>query len=341
MKILIIRFSSIGDIILTTPIIRCVKQRYPNAELHLVTKKTFETILSANPYLTKIHTLDGDIQPLILNLLKEKFEVIIDLHKNFRSRFIKSLMRQAFNSNITYFTFDKLNTKKWLLTNLKWNLLPDKSIVERYFEGLKSFNITNDGQGLDYFIPQEEEIKKDDIPMSHVLGYIACVIGGAHATKQMPVEQWKKLCMHLKHPIILLGGKEDATMAEEIKQVDSVKIYNACGKFSIHESAHLIKKSKLVITHDTGLMHIAAAFKKNIISIWGNTIPELGMFPYYGFNNLKSNISPLLNIFQVNNLSCRPCSKIGYKACPKGHFNCMNKIQIMEIIEKANSILAI
>ena len=341
MKILIIRFSSIGDIVLTTPIIRCVKSRYPNAEIHFVTKKKYASLLIANPYIHKIHSLENDIQPLILDLLKEKFEVIIDLHKNFRSRYIKSMLQQAFNSNITYYTFNKLNLKKWLLTNFKWNVLPDKSIVERYFEGVRALDIKNDGQGLDYFIPQDEELKKDDIPMSHMLGYVACVIGGQHATKQMPTSQWKTLIQSIKHPVILLGAKEDGLMAEEISQLDHVKIYNACGKFSIHESAHLLKKSKLVITHDTGLMHIAAAFKLPIISIWGNTVPEFGMFPYYGFNNLKRNLSPLLSIFEVKSLSCRPCSKIGYKKCPKGHFNCMNQIEVMAIVEKAHAILGL
>jgi ADP-heptose:LPS heptosyltransferase len=341
MKILIIRFSSIGDIVLTTPIIRCIKNRYPNAEIHYATKKNFASIMEANPYISKIHILDKDIQPLVLELLKEKFDVIIDLHKNFRSRYIKSLLKQAFNSKITYYTFNKLNVRKWLLANFKWNIMPDKSIVDRYFEGIRTFDVANDGQGLDYFTASSEALKKDDVPMSHSYGYVACAIGGQHATKQMPIEQWRKLCEAIKHPIMLLGGEDDFDMAEKIKQVDSIKIYNACGKFSMSESAQLIQKSKLVITHDTGLMHVAAAYKKNVISIWGNTIPELGMFPYYGFNNLKTNVSSQSFIFQVKDLVCRPCSKIGFNDCPKKHFNCMQQIQVLDIVSKAHELLGV
>lgn len=340
MKILLIRFSSIGDIVLTTPVIRCIKNKYPHAELHFVTKKVNAHILEANPYLHKIHTLDNDIQPLLLELLKEKFDYIIDLHKNIRSRYIHFILRQAFNSNITYISFNKLNIRKWLYTHLKLKVLPDKSIVDRYFVGLQKIQVSNDGQGLDYFIPKDSELKNEDLPLSHVYGFVACAIGGQHATKQMPVEKWITLCKAIQHPIVLLGGKEDEVMANMIQQIDTVRIYNACGKFNLHESAHIIQKSKLVITHDTGLMHIAAAFKKTILSIWGNTVPAFGMFPYYGFNNLRGNVAPQSFLFQVNNLSCRPCSKIGYKACPKKHFDCMQKINVLEIAEKANSLLS-
>ena len=341
MKVLIIRFSSIGDIVLTSPIVRCVKNAYPNAEIHFVTKTAFGGLVASNPHIHKVHLLQGDIQPLILDLLKEKFDVVIDLHKNLRSKYVHSMLKQAFNSKINYYTFQKLNVKKWLYTQFKINMLPDKSIVERYFEGVKKLGVTNDGKGLDFFIPESDEIKKEDIPMSHILGFVACSIGGQHATKKMPVTQWKQLCQTIKHPIILLGGKEDVENAEAIKSIDPIKIYNACGKFNLNESAHIIKKSKLVISHDTGLMHIAAAFQKPVISIWGNTTPALGMFPYYGNNNISTHVSPLLQVIQVNGLSCRPCSKIGYATCPKNHFNCMNKIEVAVIVAKAHQILEI
>jgi ADP-heptose:LPS heptosyltransferase len=334
MKILVIRFSSIGDIVLTTPVVRCLKKQYPQAQLHYLTKKQFASILQSNPYLDKIHLLEGDLQPVVLELLKEKFDYVIDLHNNLRTKYVKVLLRQAFNSRIESFSVNKLNIRKWLLTRLKWKWMPDVSIVDRYFETVKSLGVKNDGQGLDYFIPEEEEIKKDDLPMSHSLGYIACAIGGQHETKKMPLEKWKALCAKMPFPIVLLGGKEDVDMANEIRGVDEVKIYNACGKFSLNESADIVKRARVVITHDTGLMHIAAAFKKPIISIWGNTVPELGMFPYYGYNNLKSNVAPQSFIMEQT-LGCRPCSKIGYAKCPKGHFKCMQQQDLDKILELA------
>lgn len=335
MKILIIRFSSIGDIVLTTPIIRCTRTTFPNAEIHYLTKVQYKSIVENNPNINKVYTLSGDIQPLLLELLKEKYDIILDLHKNLRTRYIKSILRSAFNSRVQSYTFKKLNIQKWLLVNLKLRVLPDKSIVERYFDGVKRLGILNDGKGLEYFIPENEELKKDDLPMAHSQGFIVCSIGGQHETKKMPIAKWISLCKDIHYPIIVVGGPEDAAQAAHICEINPVQIYNACGKFSINESAQIIRRSKLVITHDTGMMHIAAAFKKPIISIWGGTVPEFGMFPYYGFNNLKTTIAPELTIIQ-HPVRCQPCSKIGYKACPKKHFNCMNKIDLQAIKQRVD-----
>lgn len=333
MKILIIRFSSIGDIVLTTPIIRCARTKFPKADIHFLTKENFRSLVETNPYINKVFTISGDVQPVLLELIKEKYDVVLDLHKNLRTRYIKSILRSAFNSQVKSYTFNKLNIKKWIYVNTKLNLLPDKSIVERYFEGVRSLGIVNDGKGLDYFIPDDEELAKDDLPMAHSQGFIVCSIGGQHETKKMPVAKWIALCKEIDYPMILIGGKEDAAQAELICKQNPVQIYNACGKFTINESAQIIRRSKLVITHDTGMMHIAAAFKKPIISIWGGTVPEFGMFPYYGFNNLKTTVAPELSIIQ-HKVGCQPCSKIGYKTCPKKHFNCMNKIDLQAIVER-------
>lgn len=325
MKILIIRFSSIGDIVLTTPIIRCLKQQRPDAEIHYLTKPVFLPILQGNPYIDKLHQLDHDLNICIEKLKKEHFDLVIDLHKNLRTmRIKKALLKRTIS-------FEKLNLQKWIYVNLKIDIMPDKSIVERYFEAVKSIGIHNDGQGLDYFIPEENRTEHEDIPMSHWAGYLAFVIGGSFATKKLPIEQWKIISAMSSIPIILLGGPEDRDEANEIAALDPIKIYNSCGKFSINESADLVKNAKLVVSNDTGLMHIAAAFKKPIIALWGNTTPQMGMFPYYGFNNLKSNIAPNLLHIENKNLSCRPCSKIGFDECPKKHFKCMNMLELSEI----------
>lgn len=339
MKILIIRFSSIGDIVLTTPIVRCVKQQLPHAEIHYLTKRSFQPVVENNPYIDKcIYLESGDLQPLVLQLLKEQYDVVIDLHRNLRTRYIQHLLKQAYNSKVSCFTFPKLNGRKWLYTNLKINWMPDISIVERYFLAVKELGVTNDGKGLDYFIAASDEIQKDDLPTSHALGFVALSIGGQHATKKMPEAKWQQFCKQFDFPMVLMGGKEDAEAAEQIASVDPIKIYNACGKFSLNESAHILQQARFVISHDTGLMHIAAAFKKPIISIWGNTVPAFGMFPYYGYNNLKSRVAPNLYILENKKLYCRPCSKIGYKKCPKKHFNCMNKLEMAELIAMANSL---
>jgi heptosyltransferase-2 len=230
---------------------------------------------------------------------------------------------------IPFHSFNKLNLKKWIYTNFKINQMPEKHIVERYMATVQSLGVVNDGLGLDYFIPENEKIKEGDIPFSHLQGYVAIAIGAAHNTKKLPIEKLKELVEQIKYPIILLGGKEDFLNGEKIAESDTVKIYNACGKFSLNESADIIRSSKLVISHDTGLMHIAAAFKKNILSVWGNTVPSFGMVPY------KTNYQ----VFQVNKLWCRPCSKTGFDKCPLGHFKCMNEQSIGAIAESADSFL--
>ena len=330
MKFLIIRFSSIGDIVLTTPVVRCLKKQVVTAEVHYLTKTAFRPILAANPYVDKIHCLENDLDGLIDRLAAEDFDYVIDLHHNLRTLKVKKgLKKQSFS-------FDKLNVQKWLYTNFKINKLPPVHIVDRYLDTLKTFGIKNDGAGLDYFIPAEDELKPEDIPTSHQAGYAGLVIGAALATKRLPLHQLETICKNTNHPLILLGGPEDADTAKKLAAIDPVKIYNACGLFNLNESAALVRQAKLIITHDTGLMHIAAAFKRPVISVWGNTVPEFGMYPYYGENYLFNykggplGREPTITM-EVKGLSCRPCSKIGYNKCPKGHFKCMEQQAVDQI----------
>ena len=324
LKFLIIRFSSIGDIILTTPVIRCLRKKYPQATIHYFTKKKFAGIVESNPYLDKIFLLEDNFNKAIQQIESEEYDYIIDLHHNLRTLRIKNLIR-----DIPFYSFNKLNIKKWIYTNFKINRMPHVHIVDRYMATVRKLGVKNDGLGLDFFIPENEKVKESDIPFSHLHGYVAIAIGAAHNTKKLPVEKLKELVEKIKFPIILLGGKEDFANGERIAKSDPVKIYNACGRFSLNESADIIRNARLVISHDTGLMHIAAAFKKNILSVWGNTVPSFGMTPY------KTNYE----VFQVNKLWCRPCSKTGFDKCPLGHFKCMNEQSMDAIAGSADSYL--
>ncbi len=324
MKILIIRFSSIGDIVLTTPVIRCLRKKFPESKIHFITKPVYAEILLSNSYVDKVHLLKSEFEETTLELYKENFDYIIDLHNNVRSLKIKNALKKAKS-----YTFKKLNIQKWILTNFKVNVLPPIHIVDRYMQTLKPLGVIYDGQGLDYFIPEKDKTKTEDIPASHAYGFIAVVIGAAHNTKKLPVQKLTELCSKINYPLILLGSEDDKAAGSIIAAQDDIKIYNACGKFNLNESADLIKRSKLVITHDTGLMHIAAAFKKQILSVWGNTVPAFGMFPF----------QTEYEVFEVNKLWCRPCSKIGYDKCPLGHFKCMNNIDIDGIVHSVNTLL--
>ena len=317
MKFLVIRFSSIGDIVLTTPVVRGLKQQLPEAEVHFLTKQVFAPLVASNPFIDKVHLLGDSFELMIHELKLEEYDVVIDLHHNLRTlRVKKALAKKSFS-------FNKLNMQKWLLTNFKIDVMPNVHIVDRNMATVSSLGVKPDGRGLDYFIPKSAVVPEKDIPASHLAGYIALVIGAAHNTKKLPVHKLRQLCEAIDHPIIILGGKEDREVGQAIISLDPVRLYNACGKFSINESADLVRRSKLVITHDTGLMHMAAAFQRPIVSIWGNTVPKFGMYPYYG-----SQSKQVFDVFEINQLRCRPCSKIGYDKCPKGHFKCMEQIDV-------------
>lgn len=323
-KFLLLRFSSIGDIVLTTPVIRCLKQQVEGSEVHYATKKQYLPLLESNPYIDSIHCLEDSFPEFVRELEREQFDYIIDLHHNLRTFLIKSKLRKM------DFSFRKLNIEKWLKVNFKIDRLPRIHIVERYLETLSLFEVVNDQKGLDYFIPEKDNNTVQFLPEEFRNGYIALVIGARHFTKQLPVSKLIALCSLIREPLLLLGGKEDHANGEDIVRQAQGKVYNACGLFPINQSASLVRQARVVITPDTGLMHIAAAFKKKILSVWGNTIPEFGMYPYLPDEKSR--------IIQVEGLSCRPCSKIGHTSCPKKHFRCMNDIDEKKLAELAKNL---
>lgn len=331
LKVLVIRFSSIGDIVLTTPVIRGLKQQL-NAEVHYLTKANYAGILKSNPYIHKVHVIKKEVKEVADLLKDEGFDYLIDLHKNIRSWQLKRLL------NKPTFSFDKLNWQKWLVVNFKVNKLPDLHIVDRYLDTVKSLGVVNDKAGLDYFIPDKDEV---DVPaflnLLEVPGkatilpgqpYVALVIGAAHATKRMPTDRLIALTQSLTMPVLCLGGPDDRVAGERIEQLGGTNVFNLCGQLNLNQSASVVRQSSIVITHDTGLMHIAAAFQKRIITIWGNTVPAFGMYPY-----LPGEEGAYFAV-EVDDLQCRPCSKIGYAKCPKGHFNCMRQIDLPKITDQ-------
>lgn len=318
MKILIIRFSSIGDIVLTSPVVRCLKNQLANSEIHYLTKHTFKEILTANPYISKIYSIENEVSEVMDALTKEHYDLIIDLHDNLRSHQVSLTLK------VKTYRYNKQRFKRFLLTQFKINLL-NNHVVDRYFSAVKKLNIINDGKGLDYFIPEQDEIPPSKLPFTHMAGYGVIVVGAKHFTKTIPLDKLKELCEKITIPIMLIGGAEDAYAGLQIESVDKFKIYNACGNFNINQSASIIKKAKFVITGDTGMMHIAAALNKRVISIFGGTEKRLGFTPY---NNSANNV-----MIENTNLSCRPCHKHGLSACPKGHFKCMNELDMQKVID--------
>ncbi len=326
-KILILRFSSIGDIVLTTPVPRALKVQL-DAEVHYCTKPQYAILLTENPYIDRIHTLDGSLAELIRRLRKERFDYLIDLHHNLRTTLIVAQL------GVKSYRFNKLNVTKWLLVNFRIDRLPNIHIVDRYLTTLKPLGVKPDSLGLDYFIPEKDEVERDWLPETHRAGYVTYAIGAQHNTKKLPVERMIELCDRINKPIVLLGDKNDHETGQQVARFfargdesaentstllelnKETTVYNACGKFNLNQSASLVRQADYVFTHDTGLMHVAAAFKKRIYCIWGNTIPRFGMYPY----------RTRFTVLENNRLECRPCSKIGYAKCPRGHFKCMRDI---------------
>ena len=312
MKILLLRFSSIGDIVLTTPVARCLHEQL-GAEVHYLTKQAFSSILTPNPHVRRVFSFQKEVTEVLPALKKEKYDWVIDLHHNLRSQRVKWVLGRPARS------FGKLNFEKWLLVNLKIDRLPNVHIVQRYLATVRHLGVQDDGQGLDYFIPAAEEVPVNQLnPLLLEGGFVAFVVGAAHATKQLPLEKAIAICQNLPLPVALLGGPGDRDLGEAIATAAGPQVINLCGRLRLHQSASVLRQAARVITPDTGLMHIAAALRKPIVSVWGSTTPRFGMTPWYP-TGMSLNTS-----MEVLGLPCRPCSKIGYAACPQGHFRCMH-----------------
>ena len=387
-KILVIRFSSIGDIVLTTPVIRCLKKQIQDAEIHVLTKKKFANLYKTNPYINKVYEYDDSLKKNIEELKIENYDYVVDLQKNKRSvRVTRALGRP-------HASFPKLNFRKFLLSTFKINIMPDVHIVDRYFKAVEKLNVRNDFYGLDFFISDKNDFPISELPEEFQNGYYAFVIGGTYKTKILPPVKIAEVLKKINKPVILLGGPDDVERAEEIislvngqritdnvdinsqiqkdfqvfrfsdsqiqkdsqvfrfsdsqiqkdsqifrfsdsqTQKDSQifrfsdsQILNLVGKINLEQSASIVKNADSVLTNDTGLMHIAAAFHKNIVSVWGNTVPELGMYPYLPKEPEKC------HIIECKDVRCRPCSKLGFKECPKKHFRCMMEIDTDRVAE--------
>lgn len=324
-KILVIRFSSIGDIVLTSPLLRAIKQQKPETELHYLSKKQFTSVLEHNPHIDRLFLFQDNLEEIIQQLKKEKYDWVVDLHHNLRSFRIKRAL------NTPNSTFDKLNFEKWLLVRLKINQLPKKHIVQRYFKALKPLGINDDHLGLEYYSGLEKQEEIEGLPFEIERNFAALVIGGTYFTKQIPLAKLLEMVEAIAIPIVVLGGPNDQVIANELAEKANKPIYVAVGKSSLNESAEIIRRSRFVVTGDTGLMHIAAAFQRKIFSVWGNTVPEFGMYPYLPQN------PELSVILEDKNLSCRPCSKLGFQTCPKKHFDCMMKQDFSSLIQYIQS----
>ncbi|MDP4953759.1 MAG: glycosyltransferase family 9 protein [Flavobacteriales bacterium] len=320
-KVLVIRFSSIGDIVLTTPVLRALETQLDgDVEIHYLTKSAMKPILEHNPRIHTIHTIEKATGEVLPELLALEFDYVVDLHRNVRSAMVKRKLKML------DFTFEKRNWEKWLLVRFGINKLdPKEHVVDRYLNTLAPFGVKSDGKGLEYYLPKELEQKA--APSE---AYTALVLGATHEGKQLSEAQWSEIVKKTDSKLMLLGGKAEAALGEALEK-GNAHVQNMAGKCSLHESAYYVKHADLVITGDTGLMHIASAFNKIIISVWGCTSPALQMSPYHP-NALNVIIEP-------ENHPKRPCSKLGDRCkYGKGEKRCITSISADRIVSAIKAI---
>ena len=381
-KILIIRQSAIGDIILTTPLVRSVRSAYPDAQIDFLTNQEFIDLVRHNPHISKVIAYDkktgfAGLYALKKQLMAEKYDWIIDLHNSLRSRFLRLFL--GILSDVKEISiYEKPYIARKLLINFKKDIYPKpyKKVLFKYFDAVSNGNLNKnidkniqyDGKGTEVFFGEINNQNIDNLLgnktyiNAKITTNIITICPAASAfTKQWLPEYFAKLIVNLLSyynidnqqnnqqnnqkndqnsvKIVLLGGKADIFVCENIiKMVTEIltisnkntselvisQVISLAGKCNLLDSAALLARSKVVITNDTGMMHLAEAQNKPVLAIFGSTVEAFGFYPFLE----KSEVVE-------QKLACRPCSQSGESACPKGHFKCMRDILPEKIYEIA------
>ena len=339
-KILVIRFSSIGDIVLATPLLRVLRIRFPSAQVDFLVREEYAELIRSNKNLNHIIALDttrgfSGLYRLKKQLHNERYDLVMDIHNSLRSRYIRWML----GARDTVVIRKRIIARTMLLL-LKKNFYRSViSVSDRYIEPVHKYGIENDGKGLELHIPAD--IRMQASTKMNTFGILSSdkMIGfcpsAKHATKCWPQERFAELGGRLANKygvkILLFGGPEDREkclgIARSINDRTGRNVaVDLSGELSLLESAAAMESCMVLVTNDTGLMHIASAVKVKVIAIFGPTVREFGFFPV-GSSQI---------VLERKGLYCRPCSHIGGKACPEGHFRCMNEIQVEEIVDVIN-----
>lgn len=319
-KILIIRFSSLGDVLLTTPLIRTLKSLYPHIEIDFLVREEFKSTLLNNPHINKLIPLkrDYDNKQVRNEIITANYNMIIDLQNNLRSR----RLTKNISKNIVRYKKPYLN--RILLVKLKINRFKEIiPIPVRYANSIPDFRL--DDKGLELFSSTNNSILLKEG------NYIGFCPGSKHITKMWPKEYFVELgneLNKLNYKIVLFGGRDDIEICNEISsQIDGS--VNLANNNDLLELAANMKFCKAVVCNDSGLMHTSLAVNIPVVSLFGSTVKEFGFFPYKG-NSI---------VLENNSLTCRPCSHIGLDKCPKGHLNCMKSITPALVLEQTLKLI--
>ncbi len=325
-----------GDLLLTTPVLRNWKRCRPGDEVHMATKAAYADVLQHSPYLDGLHLLErtdaakhipaGQPQPAPLNVLIRTwrgmgFDAVLDLHRNWRTAQIRLALPRAQWSCV-----DKRNLDKWRFVRSKQPERAVPHIVRRYLDAAQPFGVEDDAHGLDANLDKSvREGVLAALPQGFAPGaYNALVLGAKQYTKRMPGPLLEALCTRLRTPLVLIGGPQEAPLGEGLEALAPQRILNRAGKVGMLASAALLSGARRVLAGDTGMMHWAAALGRPVCSVWGSTHPALGMYPYFGGPDpIRAYQLAGGAMARVPDLECRPCGKLGKAACPEDHFRCM------------------
>ena len=334
-KILIIRLSSIGDIILASPLIRATRKTYPPAQIDFLVKSEYAELVKFNPDLSSIIELKSnakkELKTLKRTLCRTQYDIILDLHNSLRSRYLRWFSGAKYIKVV-----NKRIIKRFLLVRFKWNFYRSViSVVDRYLETGKRFAILNDGQGLEVTVPDETIITVKAMMEKYQLERYGLVMGLApsarHYTKRWSPERYVELGTQIAREfnakLLIFGSKLEQDYCGDIAQMINANLGSTtaesfAGKLNLLETAAVLDGCSIVVTNDSGIMHLAAARKKKIVAIFGSTVKEFGFFPY----------GTQSTVIENENLSCRPCSHIGSDRCPKNHFKCMKDIHVDSVL---------
>jgi heptosyltransferase-2 len=323
-SILLVRFSSIGDILLTTPLIRALRARHPGARIDALTKAEFAPLLSDNPHLTGVLTpANGESLPALASRLRgAHYTHRLDLHGSLRSRLLRLLLPGRWHG------YPKHRAARALLVQTRRNHYPvgTPPVPERYFETAAGLDVRPDGRPPEFGLAPAALAEADRFLAAAGLdatrGLVALAPGAAHATKRWPLEHWKALASVLGQqgrPLVVVGGPEDAAAATEVA-ASAPGAVAAAGQFGLQGTGANLARARVLVSGDTGVMHMATAVGTPVVALFGPTVEAFGFFPYRGRARVLQ-----------RDLPCRPCSRMGGPVCPLGHHDCLRGILPAEV----------
>ena len=325
-KILCIRLSAMGDLIVTTPIYRVLHEQL-GAEVHLVAKPVFAPVVAHNPHVARLIAYREGVGA---ELAREGYDLVVDLHGSIRSHLLRARL------GVPTVGFRKRNLEKSLLPR-GIDLLGGEHLLHRYFFALRYLGVRDDGRGLDYYVQPAEAAAAAGHTAPTGGDYVAVVLGATHYTKRMPPALVAEAIGRLDRPVVLLGGADVTALAAEViaRLPPGAPVLDLCDRLPLRESIAVLAEAAGVVAGDTGLMHVTAALRRPMVVVWGNTAPAIGMYPWYPAADRARWASA-----EVLGLDCRPCSRIGFAACPRGHFRCMREQRAAAIAEPLLGLMA-